>query len=1499
MRSKKTFLLAVIILTLTSAANADLVLTLNGLDTTEGYAHIEGKNNLVIAVAGDTEVDPNSYHIEAVGGVLQANPNTVSPENYSFTFEDESMLGIVRLIVNNDMVIDGTSVKEGDMIYDLFLVYISETDTVISCGVNLETIISSQLVPEPEPEPQPEPEPELQPETQSQSEPAPEPQPVPELNPEPELAEVTAEPRSASALKAPPYFGAESERGTRSRKFRTLTRQAIEKMSKLEYFPEASSPASPYTTGAGEASGEGGDEEGGMGMFTMMGEGGGDYVNIPAGPLTENTIWDSNVVLLGCVEVNNVMLVIKPGVEVRITNGEEGGIIVRNNGCLIANGTPDEMINFFPTSTEDPRYNYAIKLEETASPLCEISYCTIYYAETGIWSENKRLETPIHDNSIWSCTAGIGQDGPMLTDVINNEVINAIEVGIGANLADVNDTASNINEILIENNTIVGWYDAGMGQDFGIYISGVEDPNDAGTVIMANNLIVTSWVSAICQTGGWIRSCVVCNGFYGNGSIYYEGIGGGGSGEYMRDPNSVIVEDFNTPYDASYPDRLRDTWKDRWTQLPKTGATVSPDQTTVLSGQSMMYVYENFEFAEGYSSYYSEAEANTLELPSGIGKNWTSYDVNTLTLYFYGQLGNDIGEQMYVKLTDGDQEDFYVIDNFDSYDSATDMRAVWKDYWTQPAPRTGATVSADQNMVRSVQSMRYLYENQYEPYYSEANATIGTETGELNIEPNWLGLGAQTLSLWFYGTATNDANQQMYIKLIDGGGVSEKVDYPDMNDIREPNWHQWNILLTDFTDVNLADVNKIIIGFGDGTQAENDDIEDVVFFEDIRLYTEYPPRPHMVKVAYNGSPYRLIEEWWHVWNIPFTELNDVNLANVKSIAIGFGDGNAPYVSTGTGTVYFDEIVLRDGPAEEPFDDGAVELDEDPFVNGYDDYPLFLKPGCSLIEAGAGYIDEYPYLLGKASCAYRIPDTNNLHGIPDTNWANIGFHYFDWSYSNAGGDGNLMPADLSGDKIVNLVDFAVFANYWQQSTSEKNDVDRSGFVDYNDLYIMAAEWLKTININPPIEVNIFGDANNGFAEVGADGYSSDTQRIFLLADGQYTGEISGFRGGWPLGVDVSKFDGGEHQFKAIGIDSNCLVTCSNVTNNEFACPLNYCLLPSHYEPNEPLCFSAFNPSVGDVTVNVYADCNNLVWSQTYSGDSILGSIPAEITDQNEIDYVSFDKSGGESIIKICSASPADPTEPPFDVQALIIAPDFLLRLKGKTTIQAVQKAFENRGIKYIKLSGGDACYELISSYAKTNPIKYMYILAHGDYVVGYALRTAVQLSDGWAVSMKLTDPDGAPSWCEFLGSYWEERAKSFATMGFTTLEFVYSDACYGGRLVVKENRLTIGQPGFFGNLPPDEGLVSDMSLALGLHTDIFANRGYEGWYDYGEFRIWPETNCQKWAKDMWWRLGAGDTIGEALMVAISEQPGSSDPNAPINSFRFRGQGEIDNISLVGN
>jgi hypothetical protein len=89
----------------------------------------------------------------------------------------------------------------------------------------------------------------------------------------------------------------------------------------------------------------------------------------------------------------------------------------------------------------------------------------------------------------------------------------------------------------------------------------------------------------------------------------------------------------------------------------------------------------------------------------------------------------------------------------------------------------------------------------------------------------------------------------MYVKLTDGDNPAHTatVMYDgDMNDIKKVEWQEWNIALTEFTDVNLANVARITIRFGDGidpSPAPNP--AGTVYFDDIRLYTRrcIPERP--------------------------------------------------------------------------------------------------------------------------------------------------------------------------------------------------------------------------------------------------------------------------------------------------------------------------------------------------------------------------------------------------------------------------------------------------------------------------------------------------------------------------------------------------------------------------------------------------------------------------------------------------------------------------------
>jgi hypothetical protein len=182
---------------------------------------------------------------------------------------------------------------------------------------------------------------------------------------------------------------------------------------------------------------------------------------------------------------------------------------------------------------------------------------------------------------------------------------------------------------------------------------------------------------------------------------------------------------------------------------------------------------------------------------------------------------------------------YSVMDDFDSYNGNEALKAVWKDYWDNG---TCADVFIEKITVRSGQSLKYYYENySYPPYYSEANATIGSnDSNSLTIDPNWLGMEAKALSLWFYGDPWNpiSAHDDMYIKLADSDTPRHTAtvyysDYGDLTYLLEAIWHEWNIPLADFSGLNLRKVKNIIIGFGDGTQAASDG---VVYFDDIRLY---------------------------------------------------------------------------------------------------------------------------------------------------------------------------------------------------------------------------------------------------------------------------------------------------------------------------------------------------------------------------------------------------------------------------------------------------------------------------------------------------------------------------------------------------------------------------------------------------------------------------------------------------------------------------------------
>ena len=187
--------------------------------------------------------------------------------------------------------------------------------------------------------------------------------------------------------------------------------------------------------------------------------------------------------------------------------------------------------------------------------------------------------------------------------------------------------------------------------------------------------------------------------------------------------------------------------------------------------------------------------------------------------------------------------EYLAVEDFNSYASDEELGNVWHDVYTGGVNayvylENGAT---DANLVRDGNSMKYEYYDDASPYYSEAYANTA-DLEMANWGPDWTRSNFESLALYFHGKIGNDAKERMYVALTDGDNPKRTamVVYHDSNDIEQgwKHYQEWNINLQEFADdnnVNLANIWRITIGFGDGS-APSGSGEGSVYFDDIRLY---------------------------------------------------------------------------------------------------------------------------------------------------------------------------------------------------------------------------------------------------------------------------------------------------------------------------------------------------------------------------------------------------------------------------------------------------------------------------------------------------------------------------------------------------------------------------------------------------------------------------------------------------------------------------------------
>ncbi len=198
--------------------------------------------------------------------------------------------------------------------------------------------------------------------------------------------------------------------------------------------------------------------------------------------------------------------------------------------------------------------------------------------------------------------------------------------------------------------------------------------------------------------------------------------------------------------------------------------------------------------------------------------------------------------------------DHLIIDNFESYDSATIY-----DAWTRIDQANIYLLKTPQPVNRCRQAMAFRY--YYDPiFYSEA-------TTSFNPAQDWTSASVMALELFFYGQPNNDTKTQMYISLSDGDANAVVPYDGDANNISSETWHPWRIDLQNL-GVNLSNIVKLSIGFNKPSPEYPYLGIGTVFFDDIILYSSRCLEENKPDVDFNDDcivDFRDLQELTNNW----------------------------------------------------------------------------------------------------------------------------------------------------------------------------------------------------------------------------------------------------------------------------------------------------------------------------------------------------------------------------------------------------------------------------------------------------------------------------------------------------------------------------------------------------------------------------------------------------------------------------------------------------------
>ena len=274
-----------------------------------------------------------------------------------------------------------------------------------------------------------------------------------------------------------------------------------------------------------------------------------------------------------------------------------------------------------------------------------------------------------------------------------------------------------------------------------------------------------------------------------------------------------------------------------WNPIPADGATgVLP---SVLLG------WTGSVDADKHTVYFGDSlsDVNETATPVSVEQDANTYDpdLNFSTTYYWriDEVNLSLPMTWTGNIWTFTTSEHLVVDNFNSYADSYALWYVWDDFVINDSR---AQIFIETDLAYDGNSIRLVYNNMYTIPGNVYGSWVDADTVDLQVGSDWAVGSAKALRLAFYGDPGNSTtvNDKMYIALHDGVTV-ESAYYPDVNDIKKAEWHQWQIDLEEefSTTINLANVSRISIGFGTYGGGSSAGGTGTVYFDEIELWPPY------------------------------------------------------------------------------------------------------------------------------------------------------------------------------------------------------------------------------------------------------------------------------------------------------------------------------------------------------------------------------------------------------------------------------------------------------------------------------------------------------------------------------------------------------------------------------------------------------------------------------------------------------------------------------------